>query len=59
MTNDQQTVSRIISIFPHNFNDRNESEIKFLKFCLVTHDPLYQEKTPKIMDLVIEVSYSK
>ena len=58
MTNDQQTVSRIISKCPQRFNERNESK-KFLKFCFVTHDPLYLEKTPKIVDVVIEVSYSK
>ena len=40
MTNDQQTVSRIISKFPHRFNERNESKIKF---CFVAHDRLYLE----------------
>ena len=57
MTNDQQTVSKLISKFPHRFN---ESEIKFLKFCVVTDDRLYlKTKTLKIVDVVIEVSYSK
>ena len=48
MTNDQQTVSRIISEFQLRFNERNKTKIKFLKFCFVTRHRLYLKKLSRL-----------